>query len=442
MPHNFIRGINWATDPTGETVQASRFFVAKHGNNVNAGTPNAPYLNPMDIASFNGICVFGPGRYVSSDIAVTSLIVVGDGNVLIDSHNPAKVAFGANGGGSVTYYPADPPSDFFTYIRGFDTLTGYRGVSLTKAFLIDMPYTSRLGVNASTYLDTVFFDSGCNIKSDNGGCVFERLILHGNSKFGGGDIGTRNMHGTCKDSHIGPNVQIRFSSATSKMIFTNCNIQSTYIYDVNTSTLYTSLEQATAALPNQFINCINVDPKFVDPDNYNFDLKADSLLIGAGSTGGNITGMKVGRKITGLDQAISGGTLSNISIDNNGILTLTDPLLNEGYVETLPIDFGGVQEIRNIKLNIFTNFVDNIPDNDNKLINTRGPNLFDYEMKWANNSVDLIGASYKPFRWNTRPCFDGVGKYNAEVGYVGDEINSISARFVQLKIYLRNNWTA
>lgn len=215
--------------------------------------------------------------------------------------------------------------------------------------------------------------------------------------------------------------------------------------------------------------CMNRDPLFNNAAREDFSLQDTSPHIGAGSDGTNIGGTDVAiTKYVGIDAEIDApdsrtnlvGT-NELSVDAGDSGTLrtapiaitpdANPRMISGkidYIGTLYFDKlvagGTASQNKDVPdSNLFTGAVAGA-----------NPDRLSYKMRWSmsataptqdahwDNGGLVSEGVFTDFEWNQTPLVDSNGVGNGNPGY--DNINSrfkVTARYIQIEVTLRNNFT-
>lgn len=129
-----------------------------------------------------------------------------------------------------------------------------------------------------------------------------------------------------------------------------------------------------------------------------------------------------------------GATWDNIIETGSGfILSSSTPFT--GSIESAVIDQGASKTINNIQFNWSTN------DANQGVISyyTSSDTIQNYQLRYG-DVADLSSEEYKLFPLNDIPYLDANGSGSGDIDFITGSVNSITARYLQFKLTLRNNW--
>jgi len=259
-------------------------------------------------------------------------------------------------------------------------------------------------------------------------CVFENCTLENmyNLDF----LGIRNC------AFKGCNIQLFDSEMAAKFtfcVFENC----TFAF---AGTIYNSLSDIILVVGG-FSNCIEAPlllnrlvGEIITLDK---TVSGTSQLLGNGFNGTNIGGVRRGLPQTRNSNSIQNGTLSNIVF--SGDVFQIQGSNTVGLITSDVIDFGLTVKSPRITIKGIVNFLDNVPDFDNGLLN---PNNLDIEARYAVIGQDISAQSWKPFLINQRILLDSGGLSTGESGFDWNNTITQPMKEIQLRITLRQNYNA
>lgn len=425
-------------------------YVSKSGSDANPGTdPDLPKLtiNAAMVAAVNpSIIVVGDGIYQEKNIDLKSgVTILADGIVIMEGDgtiDPAFLGFDAssthkvigvtfvnyvniydNQGGGNTHR-----NNFFTnniYVGGFvsnafDDTEG--GIAQQQGDLSGNRYVNT--THEVVLLTTVNAD---NYKE----CVYE-----GNSILKFVQASPITIVTAASNIHFGPNTLIDCPTVDYLEFLTFCNIEGQIKV---AGVTYPSLEDLRITYPTAFPNSINQSALFNtlsgEVETLDFTVQGSSPLLGAGENGTNIGAVKRGLPQSRLSASVQNGTNTNIVFDGN--VWQVQAGQTTGSIETDVIDFGLTVKSPKLTVKGLVNFLDNVPDFDNTLLN---PNKLDIEARYAIIGEDIILKTYKPFLLNERILLDVGGLSNGEALF--DWANTVTQpmKEIQLRITLRQDY--
>ncbi len=129
-----------------------------------------------------------------------------------------------------------------------------------------------------------------------------------------------------------------------------------------------------------------------------------------------------------------GATWENIIETGSGFILSSSALIS-GSIESAVIDQGASKAINNIQFNWSTN------DANQGVISyyTSSQIIQNYQLRYG-NSTDLSSEEYKLFPLNGIPYLDVNGSGSGDNNFLTGSTDTITARYLQFKLTLRNNW--
>ncbi len=129
-----------------------------------------------------------------------------------------------------------------------------------------------------------------------------------------------------------------------------------------------------------------------------------------------------------------GATWENIIETGSGFILSSSALIS-GSIESAVIDQGASKVINNIQFNWSTN------DANQGVISyyTSSQIIQNYQLRYG-DTADLSSAEYKLFPINDIPYLDTNGSGSGDNNFLTGSTDSITARYLQFKLTLRNNW--
>lgn len=219
------------------------------------------------------------------------------------------------------------------------------------------------------------------------------------------------------------------------------NIQCALTVNVGGSSVsYGTVEEQIAGDDRFNQDSINVEPEFVAPFLGAFQLKPNSGMIGAGRDGENITGREIASGIMSTSEPVTEGTAENLTFGENGFW-LVEPGRIAGTLETAIIDLGAiivlgvVNTIGQVNYNAHTNDSDNVGENQFR------PNPLNYLARWGDTEIALEAADFRSFIFSEPMKFDQGGLTPGDQGYLWTGAVDITARYIQVKIIIRDDYT-
>jgi hypothetical protein len=424
-------------------------YVSKSGSNANAGTdPNAPLLTIESIATkgtTDNIGIIGDGIYQEKNIELTARGFISDGLVICESDGTIDPFF-------INFKPSlihrieglifvgfinvwNNPAGSNRHRSNFINDCVFFGGSIGDAFDdTESGNPQSLGsMQRNRYINathTLRLITTSNIKN------FRNNIYEGNFQFI--VTGATSFLTIASNCHFGANGIISLQNLAQAEAFSFSNINCPIIINgVN----YASLEEVKNIFPTAFPNCINQPPLFnrliTEAITLDFTVQGASPLLGAGENGTNIGGVKRGIPSTRLSDSVVNGVNENIVFDGN--VWQVQNGNTTGRITSDVIDFGLTIKSPTPTIKGIVNFLDNVPDFDNALLN---PNKLNLEIRYAIIGEDISAAAYKPFLFNEPMLLDTTGKSNGEAGFDWDDTVTIPIKQIQYRITLRQDYDA
>lgn len=411
MAHNFLRGINWVSDPTGATPLNNHRFISHSGDPGNDPTdPDTPFDTPDDINDSN-TWIVGAGFYPTTNVA-------GAPNVYGD-YGVRPVLDGASTE-SITIYRPD-----HLELSNFDTLTV---TNMLDCFVHDCQNFTHIQDQSSE--DNVFM----NIPNMN----TTREV-------------NRNAYFNCHWASFAHTVNRRLSDSyfhsdcsivitTAKALdgsIQNCIINCPVTVD---ATPYADIEAARTGEgdPNLFPGCTIDDVEFTgDPYKKQFTIAPTSpaykTAVGNLNKGGFPIGVSQDKDTDEFGVSPDSNTNTEFSGDT---LIVTAPALSGNRV-TAEIDLGQAVRSPILYLSAFLDYLNAIPDYDNTLTNS---NLLTCRVDWAGRN-QVYQSSFKTFRWDYNMFYDSVNdKYPGEAGYSQAYESILEVRYIKLEFTIRDDY--
>ena len=230
------------------------------------------------------------------------------------------------------------------------------------------------------------------------------------------------------------------------------NWSATYSTYFEGSNIY--LKVSPDSLYNVYLSASNslldVDGQFINPENYDFNVRITSPLVGTGSideiTGNpnNIGGVRLGLPYNGLipEFAESGGaTITGLTIDAQGRYTITAPATT-GTLETALMDLGNIYPLENIDVfNVFDFAAGEITQG--VFEDFVSPRMaLTIKLKYGLTEAEVDACPWLLIEYGKQPTFSGTGASrvgNADATFDPDTIQEINCRYMRLFITLQNN---
>lgn len=415
MAHNFVRGI----DPATGLALAGYVFVSKSGDDSTGdGSPDNPYLTIAQAmtAGVNSM-VIGTGRYneQAGNANQKYRFFYGDGLVVLD------------GQGFTT--------PFVTY--NFDNPLGLFEDLVILNWQVFANKTSNR-ITSFYPTDCLIINATLTVAGGNGRIYGERCIAINSYILG------ESAPGFFKGSiMLGTEIPPK-SPLINCYLDDGCSGSNDSI-----GTNYNAIDPACTATFDAAANVNSItlaDPKFVNPDYYDFSVQADSELLGAGQNGVNIGGVLLGTSFSEgtdeLDAIIANH--SNLTYNGLGEIVITDEqntTTGQSGIEELelaPYTFDILRFLGKINLLGIPDFVDDVPDVEN----VPNPNFLSYELRWAGVGEDITQAAYYAFRWNFIPTVNRdaggvITKSNGQPSFDWANEEKIVAKKFQVRITIK-----
>ena len=229
---------------------------------------------------------------------------------------------------------------------------------------------------------------------------------------------------------------------TLTQYFDYCNFEPGSIIKID-GTSFSSPGNVHASFSQYHTYSLNIISGFNNMAMDDYSLNSQSQLINAGSLGQNIGAFQGSISFHNSINQQSSSMLDNATFTNivstpEGNYTILPPH-TYGTIETVEIDLGDVVPLG--KVNIFagqdfeTPPYNAVVDVHNNFIY---PNILTYEMRYSDIAGETSLMAYKEFEWNTLPMIDRFGKGNGNSNFDFSSASSVWARYVQLRITLRD----
>lgn len=413
-------------------------YVGKHGSDANPGTnPDLPKLTiagAIAVAVAGNDIIIGDGLYEESnlDLRTTACNLIGDGVVFLegDGSNIGVLA----GVGAIAIL------EDLIFINYLEAVQG------GSQDLRDVEFENVIIINSSI----TNFGSQSSLPAYKNN---QLRLLNSSVTFGLGQTGERTgIENSIFENGVFDNIYndyvfsirncvfkdytINLSDADVSSKFSFCNFfNCTFNYN---GSVYVSLSSIKAVVGG-FTNCSEADPQLNritgETQTLDFSVAGSSPLLITGFNGTNIGAVKRGLPQTRTSDSIQNGTNTNIVFDSNKWQVQSGQ--TTGSIESDVVDFG--LTVKSPKLNIkgLVNFLDNVPDFDNSLLD---PNKLDIQARYAIIGEDISLATYKPFLLNERMLLDAGGLSNGEASFDWGNTVTIPMKEIQFKITLRQNY--
>jgi hypothetical protein len=390
-------------------------YVSYLGSDVSGtGSPRKPYKTiqrAINVASAGSKIVVGTGNY---DDAVNGLAknckLTADATVSMRGL-PSRMAFSNMGTGCT--------------IQGF-TIEGYGAavdgvISEVSYCYIQSPLTTFGGTVKFSVLSNITFNGSGPIRFIN--CTLVGVASASPSAI------TR-----LESCHLGDATNIQ-TSTLALTYFDYCNQQPGSIIQIN-ATPYTDHTQVTSGFPSFQVNGKSLPPFFNQPLIGDYTLATSSPIKTAGRNGTPIGARNEAVKL-GVAQILSGGSLSGITINQNGFMEIPETVFT-GIIVTPVIDLGAVRPVRTIRLyaeQLFDEATFRVVsfNNDSYL-----PGAITFELRYADEEPDVSLSNYESMIWDMSPSHDHADYSNGDVTFKVTSSTFITTRYVQLRITLRN----
>ncbi|MEO1254170.1 MAG: hypothetical protein AAFY41_04660 [Bacteroidota bacterium] len=407
-----------------EFKETGDIYVSKSGNDSNAGTSKAlPKLTiaaGIAAASNGQKVVVGTGIYEENGLRISNKNIIGDGVVIMSGQ-----------AGQTCYSLVAVDTNF--------SIENFYFIGYTNNVIKTAPNT--FGI--CRLADIVFI--GGNVDVRNGGG--SGSVQYDRNKFvncgivniaSGIDQNTAddNIFLNCNITNTGTNAATIIKSCYFNE---NCIINLSHIdsdlvnCNINTSSL--TLNGANVTV-NDLTNCFDLDPLFSgNPFRLEFLVRPDSPMIASGFNAKNVGNVKTGYLLNSdsLEFGLSPQSAGNTRF-SNGVLEITG-LNNTGTRESKEIDLGQLVKSPTIRFNGVTDFVNNVPDNNNALTN---PNALVVEIQYA--GIDKVYSDWEFVRYNEKLIKDNTDKHSGDTGFLWTSPVDLSFRYIKFRVTLRNNY--
>lgn len=200
---------------------------------------------------------------------------------------------------------------------------------------------------------------------------------------------------------------------------------------INSNIRTSSISNAT------LVNVIDVNPLFLgDPVDLEFTVSATSPMIAAGINAVNIGDVKIGslQNEGSVEWGINPESAGNTAFGLNGELTLTSG--SSSNRDSDQIDLGTVRNSPFIRLNGLVDYLNNVPDTNNTLVN---PNHLVFAAQWAGED-GIFNGTWRLFRWNENLQLDINGASNGETNFDWGNLVDIQLRYIKIRTTVRNDY--
>jgi len=429
MAHNFIKGINYIFDPTGNTAYAKRYFVSKSGNDINAGSdPNLPKRTVKEgliltKGDYNKVVYIGTGAYHETLLPSDRVAMEGDGDVRLIGNGVDNLFLNGNTLNqanvisymTISNYPKISDNNKQLLVFG-GTFIGTQIVSDDQALILS---ACRL-INCSV----VARGTGIGLYNKIYGNIFENTTITISSS-----VNDISFYGNYISSNCSLEYQNIAKVAVSEYNNVRCPIT---VAGVN----YANLAAMKLSVPSIEVNSIDQDPLFLgNPQKFEFIVDKTSPNVTGTGILYNIGSVKTGNLQNSLSLEFGTAPQSNINTNwSSGELKVTTG--TEGRRESASIDLGQVFSSPIIRINAALDFLNHTPDAENLMAN---PNPLVFEAQWAD--VDgVFNGIWKKFRFGVPMQIDSNGKHSGEIGFLQIGLVNIQMRYVKVAIVLRNDY--
>lgn len=443
------------------------YYVSKAGNDSNDGlTPDTPKLTVqaginLALNHNDNKIIIGTGVYKEAiNVSNQIFTLVGDGLVILQGNGSNSFDLGI-------YSSRTTLSNI--------TLTGYGQIQfsnsqpalvLTNNSLIRNVPIKGIGGTLQLYSGSKLINVDASLATFTAGgrlenatlinCVVPTLLI-------------------CKNTYINQASTIAFLKEVVPAGFNYNCIRGNIIMNTgsNTENDGRSLNLALhkAAYPTFNTRSFSADPKFRNVHKQDFSLAIDSPLLNTadnavGNIGDNYFGQSYYNDSTQLKE--SGGAiwtnliqeLGDIKVGGGGSsgTLLTAPLVVASYMaEVEKINYIGAL---NFNKSVAAGQLENsqVPDQTvyaNTDVSGGGnPDRLTFEARWSSkqdaptvdadwdNQFYIAAGSFARFEWNQKPMLDGAGVGNGAIEYNISTSAPIAARWIQIRITLRNDYQA
>lgn len=432
---------------TEDTVNNYYIYVSKKGNDsTGSGTTEAPYFSinagVTALNTYSGakqrILVVGSGKYINETISVSRnlerfILFYGEGLVCFDAVGTNYLSFGYKD----LFYNIEFKNYLTTkyiinmtqYTQANNAIFGFDRCRCYDNFNLGITYTQTYyGLNFNGYIRNSILYFYLYQNYANGPNTINNLT---NNVFLNFDIGNScilssmvNVKNNVFNS-FGPRINLWENTVNYNCLRSNINYNGTS-RDLDWIKANTTSNQ----------NSISSDPLFNNTQFNDYTLSTNSPCLYAGENRSHIGAYGLAYSYNGLSPEFSGATLTNISIDENGSMFLTDPL-QDGIIETAMITFPKIVKVNLLHLYSTMEFDSNgigieIVDYDTG--STEKSVHYDYLIKYGVTEAEWSSAEYKPMLFNKNISIDSSGKGNADDSYTISQESMISLRHVSLKI--------
>lgn len=415
MAHNFLRGPNWVSDPTGATPLAGHRFISHSGDPLNTPSdPNTPFDTPDDINDSN-TWIIGAGFYPTTNIA-------GSPNVYGDWGTMPVLDGGSTE--TVSVYRIDNLE--FANFANF-TIINSTGNNVIRDCAI-FTYTNGTGfvqglrlINIPTMSSTRVMER-CSFFNCHW-AVFSHTTVH--------PVRESYIHEDCS-------IGITTAKATDGSII-DCIINCPVTVD---GTPYADIDAARTgeANPNLFPGCTKVDVQFTsDPYKRQFTIAPTSPAYRAASGNLNIGDLPIGISQNKDTDEFGVSPDSNTDTEFSGdILIVTDPA-SSGTRITAEIPLGQAVRSPIVYLSAVLDYLNSMPDYDNTLTNA---NILTCRVDWAGRD-HVYHNSFETFRWDYGMFYDPVNdKYPGEAGYSVAYESHLEVAYMKMEFTIRKDYNA
>ena len=409
--HNFIEGIDWDTDPTGNTPLAARIFVAHGGDDatLDGSDPSTPYKT-ISAAQSNGSSktyVIGTGTYTPFNLISTTTFIC-DGVVIFEDNGTNRL-FSSNTSevrGAIIY----------GYLNVMPSSGTSRGNLLTNCVVINTSITTALfGASSPNNMTGCKFINTTISHVDSRNSTYDKCFFKNSSlEF----TGTSAF--TVKNSHIESDSTIDLQTTGTK----------TFSYNNNNGTFL--------GTPNVSVGNINLDPLFTGTvSKLEFTVAGNSPLLGSGENGSIIGNVKTGsiQNVSSAEWGVSPEVVGDTEFDLNDALVLT--LGTSSTRESTSINLGQPRTSPTVKLNGLTDYLANVPDFDNSLFKH---NALTFEAQYA-GADGIFNGVWKVFRYNLPMNVDDNGRTSGELLYRYGSTTDLTIKFIKVRATIRDDYT-
>ncbi len=459
------------------TKTGDYYVSAIGGNDSNAGTdPSAPMktISAAIIAAeaassgFDLTIVVGTGVYTERIVAGTTtdyLVIQGDGNVIVDGTGEDSSIYQGNYwhfndlifvncivlyAGSTNYFPARFTRCKFKNITGFTQISVGGNYKLSKQSFHDCMFDNMRNANSSIYQRYFTFVN----------CTF----INGQPTSDGLSDSSQlaNSWHNCiffAASGSGATINQRYPFNYGPSI-NNCVFSpglSMYGSDANDYTVkYAITQDFLDSNPRSVVNCYVASMSFNDniTGSGNWNLLNDTMPLNATTKdlynlqnivpALNTCGGFGPRTAYGEDASSAnplhtdgGATWANIITGSLGGFQISASTVPSGTITTAVIDQGTPKIVKSIGSAWTTTALNAAaPSTYPSGSNNYNPTRYQYEMRYGNTTPS---GDYSIFEWDTIPYVNSNGTGSGDQLFDTGSYQNISARYLQLKITLRND---